>query len=67
VPADISRPLPTFAWHWYDVAHDELLAMAPVPPPGAIAEALRERIPYRAQAWHPFTWTSRPSGRLTLH
>ena len=64
VPADIGHPLPTFAWHWYDVARDELLAMGPVPSPDRVADRLRDRIPYRASDWHPFGWTSRPTPRL---
>jgi len=70
VPADIGQPLPRYAWHWYDVADHELLAMSAVPDPGAVAGRLREAIPYRANDWHPFRWTSRVTGRdgrLTLH
>jgi hypothetical protein len=66
VPADIGRPLPRFAWHWYDVANDELLAMSAVPRPELVADELRQVIPYRARDWHPFRWTSRPTGRLKL-
>ncbi|PWT78036.1 MAG: hypothetical protein C5B60_01775 [Chloroflexi bacterium] len=65
-PAELSRPLPAFAWYWYDVQRDSLLAMAPVPRPEVVADGLRERIPYRANDWHPFRWTSRPTGRLKI-
>jgi hypothetical protein len=37
--------------------------MRPVPPPAIVAGELVERIPYRASGWHPFAWTSRPTGR----
>lgn len=70
VPADIGNPLPRYAWHWYDVAENELLAMGPVSQPTVVAARLREVIPYRATDWHPFRWTSRPTtrdGRVTLH
>jgi hypothetical protein len=62
-PADMATPLPRFAWHWYDVANDTLLAMSAVPSPDKVADRLRDVIPYRANAWHPFTWTSRPTSR----
>ena len=63
VPAEIGRPLPRYAWHWYDVAANELLAMSAVPDPGVVADRLRELAPYHANDWHPFRWTSRPTGR----
>jgi hypothetical protein len=66
VPANIGDPLPRFAWHWYDVETDELLAMGPVPPPATVAARLADVIPYHASDWHPFKWTSRPTGRLKL-
>ena len=62
-PADMAAPLPRFAWHWYDVANHELLAMSAVPDPAAVANALREAIPYKPSAWHPFSWTARPTDR----
>ena len=63
VPAAIGEPLPRYAWHWYDVETNELLAMSAVPGPLAVADRLRELAPYQATGWHPFTWTSRPTGR----
>jgi hypothetical protein len=65
IPADLSQPLPDHHWRWYDVARNQLLAMGPVPPPNQIAEQLRDAIPH-TESWHPFGWTSQPSGRATL-
>ena len=65
VPADLSAPLPPYYWRWYDVAENRLLTMAPVPPPAAVAEELRHAIPPQHD-WHPFGWTSRPTGRPAL-
>jgi hypothetical protein len=65
VPADLSLPLPERHWRWYDVARNQLMTMAPVPPPDAIADRLRDRIPVH-ETWHPFGWTSRTSGRATM-
>lgn len=66
VPADVGTPLPTYAWHWYDVERDELLAMKPVPNPAKVADELRRVIPYKPRDWHPFKWTGRPTGRLRI-
>ena len=63
VPADLSLPMPPWHWHWYDVQRNVLLHMGPVPKPAATAQLARERIPAVAQAWHPFGWTSKPTGR----
>lgn len=65
VPANLSAPLKRFHWRWYDVAHNRLLHMAPVPKPELVAGELREAIPHR-DSWHPFAWTSRPTGRPSL-
>jgi hypothetical protein len=65
-PADMSLPLPAFHWHWYDVARNRLLTMAPVPVPPAIASRLTDDLPYKPSDWHPFAWTSRVSGRDKL-
>lgn len=65
VPADLSLPLPPYHWRWYDVARNRLLHMAPVPSPATIAETARERIPPQ-RTWHPFGWTSQPTGRPKL-
>ena len=65
VPADLSLPLPDHHWRWYDVARNQLLTMAPVPPPETVADELREAIPHR-ETWHPFGWTSQPTGRAKL-
>lgn len=65
VPADLSAPLQPFHWRWYDVARNRLLTMGAVPPPQAVAGELREAIP-PPQSWHPFTWSSRTTGRPQL-
>lgn len=65
VPSDLSQPLKPYYWRWYDVAQHRLLTMAPVPPPGHVADELRHAIPLR-ESWHPFAWTSRPTGRPSL-
>jgi hypothetical protein len=58
IPTDLSAPLPgPHAWRWYDVAHNELLTMAPVPKPDDIALALRERLPV---TYRPFAWGTSP-------
>jgi hypothetical protein len=59
VPAGLDVPLPRYAWHWYDVANHELLAMAPVPNGAAVAARLKQVIPFKANDWHPFRWTAR--------
>lgn len=63
VPGDLSEPLPERCWWWYDRDRHALLAMAPVPAPAEIAADLAGKIPYAPNAWHPFAWTGRPSGR----
>lgn len=65
VPADLGAPLKPYHWRWYDVAANRLLTMAPVPPPQTVARQLREAVP-PARSWHPFQWTSRPTGRPSL-
>lgn len=65
VPADLSLPLPDHHWRWYDVAGNRLLTMAPVPHPEMVADHLRERVPH-VMTWHPFGWTSQPTGRAKL-
>lgn len=65
VPDDLSAPLRPYHWRWYDVAHHTLLTMAPVPPPAIVADELRAAAPHR-ESWHPFAWTSRPTGRPSL-
>lgn len=62
IPADLSLPLRPFHWRWYDVAHNRLLTMGPVPPPERVAEQLLAAIPPR-YTFHPFGWTSQPSRR----
>ena len=63
VPAEMSEPLPAHHWRWWDRAARTVLTMRPVPPPAMVAGELVDRIPYQASGWHPFTWTSRPTGR----
>lgn len=65
VPGDLSKPLPAYHWRWYDVARNRLLTMGPVPDPARVAGELREAIP-QPTTWHPFGWTSRPTGRPQL-
>jgi hypothetical protein len=65
VPANLGAPLKPYHWRWYDVAANRLLTMAAVPPPAQVAEQLRLAIPPQ-RTWHPFQWTSRPTGRPTL-
>jgi hypothetical protein len=65
VPADLAAPLAPHEWRWYDVARNTLLTMAPVPKTLTVAEELREAIPHR-ESYHPFSWTSRPTGRPSL-
>lgn len=62
VPAEIGEPMPPHHWRWFDVARNRLLHMAPVPHPERVADELAEAIP-TVSTWHPFTWTSRPTGR----
>jgi hypothetical protein len=62
-PVDLSAELPRHHWYWYDVARHVQLAMSPVPPPDEITETLNAKLPYTPSGWHPFTWTSRPTGR----
>jgi hypothetical protein len=67
-PLQLDQPLPDFHWHWYDVARNEQLIMAPVPPPSEIADTLNARLPYTPTGWHPFSWTAKPSEkRGTVH
>jgi hypothetical protein len=62
-PADMGTPLPPYHWHWYDVQKNVSLAMRPCPPPEASADRINKELPAEANAWHPFSWTARPSGR----
>ena len=43
--------------------------MKPVPDPEHVAATLAARAPWRANAWHPWAWTARTTGReaLKLH
>jgi hypothetical protein len=65
VPADLSAPIAPYHWRWYDVAANRLLTMGPVPHPRQVAEQLRVALPPR-RTYHPFSWTSRPTGRPSL-
>lgn len=65
VPADLSRPLPRHHWRWYDVTHNELTHMAPVPRPAHVAARLREKAPAQ-YTWHPFRWTGQSTQRAQL-
>jgi hypothetical protein len=66
VPAEMSRPLKWHYWRWFDRERRVVLNMSPVPPPPIVAGMLAARAPYVANAWHPFTWTSRTSGREAI-
>ena len=59
VPADLTQPLPSRHWRYYDVARNKLLQMAPVPHPRDVALRLRQRIPY---TWSPLAhfWRGEP-------
>jgi hypothetical protein len=61
--ADLDTPLPAHCWLWYDRDRNTLLRMSPVPPPAEVAGLLAARVPYEANAWHPFVWTGRPTAR----
>lgn len=65
VPADLSQPMRPYHWRWFDVSTNRLLTMAPVPAPAAVADELRQALPVR-ESFHPFSWTSRPTGRPSL-
>jgi len=62
VPGDLAAPLPEHHWWWYDRGRNNLLHMAPVPPPETVATLLADRIPPPPEnAWHPFGHTAKPS------
>lgn len=63
VPGDLGTPLPSHHWYWYDRERNTLLHMGPVPAPRLVAGELTQVIPTHSNAWHPWTWTGRPSGR----
>jgi hypothetical protein len=66
VPAEMSRPLLWHHWRWFDRSRRVVLDMKPVPPPEAVAAMLAFRAPYKANAWHPWTWTARQTGRAPI-
>ena len=66
VPAEMSQPLQWHYWRWFDRERRVVLNMAPVPPPATVAAMLTANAPYTANAWHPFGWTSRTSGREAI-
>jgi hypothetical protein len=66
VPAEMSRPLLWHHWRWFDRSRRVVLNMKPVPKPEAVAAMLTAKAPYRANAWHPFAWTSRPQSREAI-
>lgn len=64
IPSDLSQPLPDHYWRWYDVPKNILLRMKPVPAPAIVSDMLAAKLPATTPtSWHPFTWTSRTSGR----
>ncbi|HEY1410803.1 MAG TPA: hypothetical protein VGF36_01620 [Rhodopila sp.] len=63
-PAAMALPLPAHHWRWYDVQHNQLLNMAPVPRPVIVADELRARLPV---SFSPFSWLQSPGpARLKL-
>jgi len=66
VPTEMSAPLPWHHWRWYDRSRRVVLNMGPVPPPSVVADQLALAAPYRANAWHPFSWTSRKTSREAI-
>lgn len=66
VPANMAEPLPVYHWKWFDRSARTVLNMGPVPPPNTVADMLAVRAPYRANAWHPFAWTGKSSGREAI-
>jgi hypothetical protein len=67
VPHRMSEPVAWHHWRWFDRKRRIVLNMAPVPRPEVVAAMLTARAPYRANAWHPFGWTGRASGRASLN
>jgi hypothetical protein len=66
VPASMAEPLPAFHWRWFDRSRRVVLNMKPVPPPDEVADMLAANAPYRANAWHPFAFTSKPASREAI-
>jgi hypothetical protein len=66
VPASLAEPLPQYHWHWFDRSRRVVLRMGPVPSPEHVADMLAAKAPYRANAWHPFAFTSKPAGREAI-
>jgi hypothetical protein len=64
VPGDLSQSRPPHHWLWYDVAQNVKLNMGPVPPPLAVADQLRDKLP---MTFSPFSWASPPPGRGVRH
>ena len=63
VPASMAQPLQYHHWRWFDRERRAVLNMKPVPAPAEVAAQLAMKAPYVANAWHPFAWTSRATGR----
>lgn len=57
---------PRHHWRWWDRERRAILQMSPVPPPAVVAAQLNDRAPMRPNAWHPFAFTARPSGREAI-
>jgi hypothetical protein len=66
VPGEMSAPLLWHHWRWFDRSRRVVLNMRPVPNPEAVAGMLADRAPYRPNAWHPWAWTSRKTGREAI-
>jgi hypothetical protein len=67
VPAELTASSPPrFHWRYWDRDRRTILNMGPVPRPAIVAAMLANRAPYQANAWHPFAWTGRPSGREAI-
>jgi hypothetical protein len=66
VPASMGEPLPPYHWRWFDRSRRVVLNMGPVPPPDHVADMLAAKAPFVANAWHPWTWTARPTSREAI-
>jgi hypothetical protein len=66
VPAEMAAPLLHYHWRWFDRSRRVVLNMKPVPDPETVALLLSSRAPYTANAWHPWSWTARRTGREAI-
>jgi hypothetical protein len=66
VPASMAEPVLWHHWRWFDRARRVVLNMRPVPKPDAVAAMLNAKAPHTANAWHPWAWTARSTGREAI-